>query len=484
VFRARQLEASVLAGVVAVAAAAFLWHLGSSSLFGDETYSWRAAVAPLSSVVHAVRATEVAPPAYYLLLHFWIHTIGVDSVWGMRLLSVFAALGFVAGVWWLGRLVKSRTAGLLAALLAALAPLAVQYAQEIRAYAFVMATATLAVAAAVQATRQGSRQGLWLGFSLVAAVLTIWLHYTGVLVVLVLLAFVLSAPAIPRIWRRGYATVCGLAFLAVVPLMVHQLEAQHGGGVAQFAQPTMTNFLRVIGTPFDGHFRPRALSYVTGALVVVVALAWNLRPSAAHRRDRRLVVAAGIAPVLTIALITVVAALVGKSDHYTLLSRYSAVGAGFLLVAIALALIELPRPASLALAAIVVTSIVSGLSATYSTLWPNLRDPFGTIADRYRPGDAVILVGYAGQPVIADYYVTGLDRQHPHLSVTWLSPGSPALARLFSGAPPVPKSDSRLWIVSDIASLRQALSGLGRGGWHPVANTLFRPGIELTLAER
>jgi mannosyltransferase len=484
VFRARKLDALVLAGVVAVAAAAFLWHLGSSSLFEDETYSWRAAVAPLSSVVHHVRATEVAPPGYYLLLHFWIYTIGVDSVWGMRLLSVFAALAFVAGVWWLARLVKSRAAGLLAALMAALAPLAVQYAQEVRAYAFVMATATFAVAATVEATRRGSRRGLWLGFSLVAAVLTIWLHYTGVLVVLPLLVFMLSDPALPRAWRRGYATICGLASLAVIPLMVHQLEAQHGGGVAQFAQPTATNFLRVIGTPFDGHFAPRALSYVTGALGVAVALAWNLRPSADHRRERRLVVATGIVPVLAIVLITVLAALLGRGDDYTLISRYSAVGAGFVLVTIALALVELPRPAGLALAVIVVTSIVSGLSAAYSTLWPNLRGPLATIGDRYRPGDGVILVGYPGQPVIADYYVTRLYRQHPHVSVTWLSRGAPALTRLFSGTPPLPKSDSRVWMVSDIVSLRQAQSGLGRSGWRPVANTLFRPGIELTLAQR
>src|SRR5438270_8559203 len=92
-----------LAGVVALAALALLWRLGASSLFVDETYSWRAAEASFSGVFRNVRATEVAPPAYYVLLHFWMRLLSVDSVWTMRLLSVLGGIALVGSVWWLGR---------------------------------------------------------------------------------------------------------------------------------------------------------------------------------------------------------------------------------------------------------------------------------------------------------------------------------------------------------------------------------------------
>ena len=136
-----------------MAAVAFLWRLGASSLFIDETFSWRAAAGSFGGVFSSVHATEVAPPGYYLLLHFWIRILGSDSESTMRLLSVLAGVAFVAAVWWLGRELAGDAVGLLAALLAALSPLAVQYAQEVRAYIFVMLCTTVAVAAAVRAAK-------------------------------------------------------------------------------------------------------------------------------------------------------------------------------------------------------------------------------------------------------------------------------------------------------------------------------------------
>ncbi len=472
----RRVEGLALTGVIALGAVAFLWRLGTSSLFIDETFSWRAASSSLGGVFHGVRSTEVAPPLYYLLLHFWIAAFGDATEWGMRLLSVLAALAFVAAVWWLGRLVAGRGAGLLAALLAAVSPLAVQYAQELRAYAFVMASVTVAAAAAIEAVRRPSGPGPWLTVSALASVASIWLHYTALLVIVPLLVFVYTAPELTRRVRRAYALSCAAALAIVAPLLILQLRAGHQGGVAPFAKPTATNLARVVGTPFDGRFVPHALTYVTGAIAVVVSVAWlAARPRVVGgHREQRLVLAAAVAPPAVILAVTVLARLLGRQSDYALISRYTAVAAPFMLVAIAATVTRLPRPAGVTLGAVVAVAVISGLSSTYSTLWPNLRSPFQAISRGYHPGDAVVLAGSVAEPGDADYYVARLRGRRPGAIVAPLTVRRPRL----------PAAPKRLWVVSDFGAQALASNLLARAGWRAAARHAYRPGIQLILASR
>ena len=472
----RRVEGLALAGVVALGALAFLWRLGTSSLFIDETFTWRAASSSFGGVFHGVRSTEVAPPLYYLLLHFWIAAFGDGTEWGMRLLSVLAGLAFVAAVWWLGRLVAGRRPGLLAALLAAVSPLAVQYAQELRAYAFVMASVTIAAAAAIEAVRRPSRPGPWLAVSALASVASIWLHYTGLLVIVPVLVYVCTAPELTRRVRRAYALSCAAALAIVAPLLILQLRAGHEGGVAPFAKPTATNLARVVGAPFDGRFVPHALTYVTGAIAVVVSVAWlTARPRVlGDRREQRLVLAAAVVAPAVIVAVTVLARLLGRQSDYALISRYAAVAAAFMLVAIAATLLSLPRPAGVTLGAVVAVAAISGLSSTYSTLWPNLRSPFQAISRGYHPGDAVVLAGSVAEPGDADYYVARLRGRRPGAIVAPLTLRRPRL----------PAAPARLWVVSDFGTQALVSNLLTRAGWHEEAKRSYHPGIALTLAGR
>lgn len=425
-----------------------------------------------------MRATEVAPPAYYLLLHFWIRVLGSDSVWTMRLLSVLGGIALVAAVWWLGRLVAGNAVALLAALMTALSPLAVEYVQEVRAYTFVMLGGTIAVAAAVEATRRPRNARPWLVVSAAASVATIWLHYTGLLVILPLVAYVWTSRGLSIVARRAYVVVCAAAFVIVAPLMVIQLRAGHQGGVAPFAKPTATNFARVLGTPFDGRFPPRALTYLTGAVAVAVALVYILsRPGVLPRaHERWLVLAAAVIPVVAIAGVTVAAKLFDEQTYYVLITRYTAVSAPFLLVAIAITLVRAPRAAAIALAALVVASIVSGLSATYSSanFQPNLRAAFAAIARDYHAGDTVVLAGAVAQPGDADYYVAGLRSRWPHAVVVGMSQTKTS----------TPPSGLRLWVVSDTGSEPVVRAVLSQEGWHAISREAFSPDIELTLDTR
>jgi hypothetical protein len=463
-----------LPGVVALAALTSLWRLGSSSLFVDETFSWRAAQGSFAGVFTNVRVTEVAPPGYYILLHFWMRLVGSDSELTMRLLSALAGIAFVGVVWWLGRLVGGTAVALLASLMAALSPLFVAYAQEVRGYIFVMVCVVIAVAAAIESTRRPDEARRWIGVSAAASVATIWLNYTGLLVIFPLAWFVWTSRELGVVARRAYVAACATAFVIITPLMVIQLRAGHQGGVAPFGKPTPANFARVLGTPFDGRFPPQVLTYITGAAVAVAALAYLvLRPRVLPRaRERWLLLGAALTPILAIAGVTVVAKVLDQPTYYSLITRYTAVAVAFILVAIAVALVRSPRYAAIVLAALVAVSIVSGLSATYSSAnyQPDLRSAFARIARGYRSGDTIVLAGYASGHD-ADYYVAGLHRKLPRAAVVHANQVPATL----------PTSGLRLWVVSDTGSA-PIVAALAQGGWHAVSSVAFNPGIDLTLA--
>lgn len=460
---------------LAVAAGTFLWRLGGSSLFVDETYSWLAAHASLGNVFSAVRETEVAPPSYYLLLHFWIALTGSDSVWTMRLLSVLAGLGVVAAVWWLARLVAGNAAAVLAGLTAAASPLLVEYAQEARAYVFVMLCATIAVAAAITAARTSTRQLRWLALAAVAAVATIWTHYTGLLVIGPVAVYVWCSPTLSRRARSAYVSACALALAAVAPLMVIQLRAGHQGGVAPFARLTTAHIEAVIATPFDGRFPGHALTLLLGAATVVVAVAYL----AASRRRRSpelwLLLATAVVPVAAVVGVTVAATVLSEQTYDSLITRYTAVAAPFMLIALAWAIVRLARPVGVLLAAVAALAAVTGLLAAYSTesFWPDLGGAFAHLAHDYHAGDEIALAGTPAQYADADYYVAMLRHEHPAARVERVS-----------ATQSLPVGGTRLWVIADTGTAPAAAAELASAGWHETWSATFTPGIEALLAVR
>jgi mannosyltransferase len=423
------------------------------------------------------KATEVAPPTYYLLLHFWIRALGTDSVWTMRLLSVFAGIALVAAVWWLALLLAGPGAAFVAALLTALSPLVVQYAQEVRAYIFVMLAATVAVAAAIQATSAPSHRSRWLALSAAASVATIWLHYTGLLVIVAVAIFVWKSSAFDSTARRGYLACCLVALAIVAPLMVFQLRAGHQGGVAPFAKPTATNLLRVIGTPFDGRFPPLAAAYIAGTLAILVAVGLAAAsPRTRATPERLLVLAAAVIPVVAVLVVNVAAKVLDEHTYYSLITRYTAVAAPFMLVVLAWTLFEIPRIAAVALGALTALALIVGLNATYSaqSLQPDLRGALARVESGYRAGDTVVFTGQASHAYDPDYYLAQLRTARP----------GAAIIRTPASIVAVPAAGQRIWVISDTGSAPLLAAALSRAGWHPISTSELAPAVELVLATR
>lgn len=84
-------------------------------------------------VARAVLFSDTNPPAYYLLLHYWLRLFGAGD-WALRGFSLACFLACFYPLWLLGRRLAGRRAAVLACAFFALSPLAQYYAGEGRMY--------------------------------------------------------------------------------------------------------------------------------------------------------------------------------------------------------------------------------------------------------------------------------------------------------------------------------------------------------------
>ncbi|NJL94773.1 MAG: phospholipid carrier-dependent glycosyltransferase [Anaerolineae bacterium] len=138
---ARQLVRWLPVLVIGLAAGWRLHELPRQSFWHDEGNTLRLVQRDVPDLLAAVRP-DIHPPGYYLLLKGWTGLAG-EHEFGLRTYSAFWGVLAVALTYALGARLYARAAGILAALLVAVNPLAVYYSQEARMYAQLAGLAVL-----------------------------------------------------------------------------------------------------------------------------------------------------------------------------------------------------------------------------------------------------------------------------------------------------------------------------------------------------
>lgn len=260
-----------------------LYRLDSVSFWSDEAFTTHWIHKDLVFLWTRGLELETTPPLYYTLLKFWAWLAGSSDL-AIRLFSALASTATIPLVFLLGRAFGRPATGLAAALLFALMPMQVFYAQEARAYALVplfLATALLGLLRFTRAAMAAERAEGWQGLPLFAgsAVLLIYSHATSVFTVAaldlccagLLLASAPGRRALPRLI---------LANLGVAVLSLPQLWAilvQTGRYDLDWIQPpdlvstlNLANSLLVDPVTPQTAFR---LSCILSALVLALLLA-------------------------------------------------------------------------------------------------------------------------------------------------------------------------------------------------------------------
>jgi mannosyltransferase len=443
----------LLAGILVTAAINIWWGLGSSSLVLDEAWTWHAANAPIGELLHRVHVDEVAPPLYYVLLHGWISLAGSVSEAVLRAPSALAGVLVVLATAWLGKEAAGRRAALVAAGLAALSPLLLEYSQQARAYIFATLLATVAVVSVRKLERAGDRaaRGRWLAAAVAAAVGALWFHYTATLVIAPLVLLTLARRRVPDLTAAMFAGLIGLGWLLTLPLMVDQLGRGHESGVAPAARLTFENLVQLLGTPFDGRAGGENLAASTAIGAVVLtggALVVGLRRVADDGWLRGVLLPLAYVPVAVVVIVT----LIGDD---VMITRYTAVVAPVMIVVLAAGLMRLPVPWAVAGTAVAIAVAGWGSVASHlrSGQYPDVRGAVGVVAAKERPTDLVVSGGGLAFGPVIPYY---MDRAGIQLELT----ADPNVAARSV------RARRRIWIVGAPAvSVTAARAGAARTGY-------------------
>jgi len=109
-----------------------LYRLGADSLWYDETVSAYLASKRIPDLI-AHTARDIHPPGYYLLLHIWTRLAG-DTEFALAFLSVIFGVLLIPLTYTLARRLLGQAVAPWAALLVAISPFNLWYSQEVRMY--------------------------------------------------------------------------------------------------------------------------------------------------------------------------------------------------------------------------------------------------------------------------------------------------------------------------------------------------------------
>ena len=210
----------------------------------DEAISIHQAHMSLPDMLDDLRETDRHPPLHYLVMWLMVHAFG-DGQLVVRLPSIVASAALVPALFATGRAMFDRRTGLVAAALAACAPLIIWYGQEARMYALFMLLATLAVWAQVRVLRDG-RPRNWVLYAGITIAL-LYTHYFAIIPIAIQqLVFAMAA------WKRARAglpvksllTGCWLTWLALLiavaplaPFAHEQFQHDQAAGTGLGAAP-------------------------------------------------------------------------------------------------------------------------------------------------------------------------------------------------------------------------------------------------------
>jgi mannosyltransferase len=201
------------------------YGLGFQSLSEGELAGWDLSNrGTLPQVIEGVR-NDIHPPLYFLMLRFAQWIFG-DAEWALRLPSAIAGWLCIPAIYLLGRRLYSEREGLIAALFLAVLWAPVYYSQEVRSYSIVILLSILTayfwwgIMLGLRYHRELPARDAVL--YVVCAVLCAYLHYFGLLLV-VLQGAALAALAYGALRKAMflYAAVA-LAYLPWLPSMLHQ----------------------------------------------------------------------------------------------------------------------------------------------------------------------------------------------------------------------------------------------------------------------
>jgi uncharacterized membrane protein len=403
----------LLAVITTIGAALRLYGLDVQSLWNDELAAWdHARFATWTEVVDQGTPAE-HPPGYFVFLHFWMQAAG-DSEVRLRLPSALAGILVLPAVFVLGRKLYGDVEGLIAAGLFAVAWMPVYYSQEARGNMMLLLLAVqssswlIDIAAWLRQQRQLPATAI-VGY-LVTATLACYLHYFGVLLVVLQAVFVgFLCLRHPSVWWRVAAIYAAVA-LAYAPWL-ERASAALVAGPSWMEPPRPTAFWDLVEFMWNR-------SSVIAAVAVALCLWLGVRALWAAWRHpggrRRAFASTGMllalwatVPVVLVYVRSITVAPAFHNRHFLIIAP-----AVYLLVARAVTQIS-PRPAArgLAGAALIAVLLFDLLVVKDYFRRPTkaqFREAAAYLVQHDDPRATTVVLSFSWRPAYFDYYLERL----------------------------------------------------------------------------
>jgi len=160
------------------------------------------------------------PPLYHYLTHLML--VFGNSEFVLRFLPALMGIAVIPLIYLIGKELKDKNVGLVAASLMTFSPFALHYAQEAYSYSMVLFVSSLMILFYLKALRNGTRNN-WMLFGAFSA-LSFWTHFYTFVPILVMYIHILItfrndifAANISKLKNTAYALI--ITFVASVPVM-------------------------------------------------------------------------------------------------------------------------------------------------------------------------------------------------------------------------------------------------------------------------
>ncbi len=393
-----------------------IWGLNAQSLWRDEVDSLRFATMSLADYLAQFSLSGQNGPLYFLLLRGWIALSGSQAAFSLRFGSVLWGVLSVALLYALMRRLRGPATARRAALLLALSPYAIWYAQEVRMYTWVPFLILLALYSLERACSQ-PRWTWWL-LVLGATSLAFYSHILAALMVPVEVGWFVWRGWSNRRARPGALLVLAGLTLPYLPLAAWQLPyalmPRQTGYPALSAWAMASILLTAWGS---GISNPLALPAVLGfsglGMLGLVAL-WV-------QKDRRLA-ASLLGWVALPWLLLALTSLRGPifTDRYLIWCMPGFYG----LVAIGLEALSAHRPrlARVLLLLMLVTDAAALITQTNTPIKPQFREATSYLREHYATEDRLLFQIPYNHHVVRYYW--GADFP-PHLEAPYTNYRAP-----------------------------------------------------------
>jgi mannosyltransferase len=279
-------------GIMCLSVVLSLLFLAEKSIDSDESVSIAIANSNWPTIWQTISQGETNMVGYYVLLHFWIYLGNSEFV--IRSLSALFAVLTVPTVFALGTQLFSKRVGLIAALLATINPMFIQYAQDARSYSMVLLFATLSTLFLVIVVRRPSKL-LWTAYA-IASIIAVYAH--------VFACFILAAQAISLLFMRRQSIpwkgllVSWMSIIILILPLVLLIFTRSGHNLDWVPQPGLTDLIGVFASLSGGKYLLAAFFVVCLWACIYAARQWLVYKASEKNWQYSLLIALLLVPII------------------------------------------------------------------------------------------------------------------------------------------------------------------------------------------